>query len=405
MYIIGYIILFIIDLSVASRDFECRVTNASLSYCSGIATDASDRHLSSMMEIFKRPKSSYETANGICTMFPGEEHDRCITKQLKLLCNSLNSAFVSNLLISTNSWGEQLQRRPIQQVGQFRDASVTNLIYDGEELILDDVEGARYCITGSHNILKHCMSSCIDVVVGSLYDAQFTLTSILDSRLLPLNICFNRLLFVQDFVADAVAGTCSGRKRQHRNSLELKWSCISTDSVGCIEFKDWVSGNNASSGQDLVSIAHSEPAYILMNAVSRIFRGDIMIGIPTPENSDVSISLVEDILTFSPFVQRVPEIYEMVVSFPIAFDDDDYITMAAIFGKELHVDSAVSSYPKIEFALQSEGVVGARVHSVSLINDVSSDSVHLRPRIILLYKLYLIAFSLYMIRVIILMYS
>jgi hypothetical protein len=292
------VFIFILNVCHVFSNMECRVTGDALSYCSGITTDASDAHLASMLDILRRPVSTYETEDNRCTTIPGIEHDRCIIQQFKMMCTSLNSAYTSTFLIDRAPWADRINHGPSMEQRQFRSSQSTNLVYNGENVKIESSDRARYCSTGDDPVPKQCMSSCIDIVMGTLnrnVDSQFMITSELDPRVLPLNICFNSDIFVQDFMQPRDVSVCSGRKREHRNSIQITWSCVSTDSERCIEMKLWGEQTDDTDIDNNVRIAQSGPEYILMNAVSRLFYHNIFVGIPTPQNTYMTVKPVNDL--------------------------------------------------------------------------------------------------------------
>jgi hypothetical protein len=402
MRITLYAFIFMLNVCNVLSNLECRVTGDALSYCSGITTDASDAHLASMLDILHRPISTYETGDNTCTKNPGMEHDRCIIQQLKMMCTSLNSAYTSTFLIDRSPWADRINRSPSMEQRQFRSSKSTNLVYNGENVEIKGTDRARYCSTGNNPVPKQCMSTCIDIMMGTLNrdaDSQFMITSELDPRVLPLNICFNSEIFVQDFMQPRDVSVCSGRKREHRNAIQFTWSCISTESEKCVRMKEWGIGTDAMGMDNNVRVAQSGPEYILMNAVSRLFRHNIFVGVPVPQTTSMAIKPVNDLLQIGGSTSPIPEMYTMTTTLPIAYDDDEYVEIQTVFGNKLNTDSARSNYAKVRFALEEEGLTAAVVHDITLVDGISSSAGVNKPYLLFLYQLYLIAFVLYVIYV------
>jgi hypothetical protein len=211
--------------------------NESLGYCSGIETDASDGLLASISSILQDKPSMYNTVDDACTRVPGDQHDTCINEQLKLLCTALNSANVPSFLVSRAVWTRENNRLPSIENQPFRSAEFTNLVKNDKKMILEDVQGASYCTLDGSPVPKQCMSTCVEVVLGTSAPTLSMLTSEIDSRFMPLNICFNPYVFVPDFTRDDVP--CSGRSRQYRNVVQFTWSCVNTNSQRCMSMKQW----------------------------------------------------------------------------------------------------------------------------------------------------------------------
>jgi hypothetical protein len=134
-----------------------------------------------------------------------------------------------------------------------------------------------------------------------------------------------------------------------------------------------------------------------MNAISRLFDNTVLVGLPTPATAVVIEAPEEDILRIGPLWAPVPLRYTMVVTLPIAYDISHYPVMKAVFGDRLTTISAVSNHARIGSALVDEGIVGAQVHQIILMHDLTSDAYTSNNRMLLLYTLYLVAFLIYLI--------